>query len=136
MPQLISRLRLLALALPAVLAFDACASDRSSERQSVGPALVGKSRQDIVTCAGAPLREIQTADGTVLKYYKEIPMLEESQVSSKGSRPRAHGGCWASISISQDRVIGVEFDSVPVSGQADLSCEDIFETCVTPASSS
>lgn len=135
MSQLNSRLRLLALALFAVPAFGACASDRPSERQVVGPALVGKTRQDIVTCAGAPLREIQTADDTVLKYYKEIPMLEESQVSSKGSRPRAHGGCWASISISQDRVIGVEFDSVPASGLADMYCEDIFETCITPPSS-
>lgn len=136
MSHMISGLRLFALAVLVAGPLAGCAIDRPLERPAVGPALIGKSRQEIVKCAGPPSRETRTADGAVLKYYKEIPMLDESEVSSKGSRPRVHGGCWATIGISGDRVVGVEFDSVPVSGQADLYCEEIFETCVTPASPS
>lgn len=56
-------------------------------------------------------------------------MFEESFMGSKGSRSVTHHGCWASISISEDRVIGVEYKSVPTPGIADDHCDEIFENC-------
>lgn len=96
---------------------------------SPGQVLLGKSKQEVVACAGTPLREVPVSGGIVLKYYKEASMFEESFVASKGSRAGIHHGCWASISISEDRVIGVEYKSVPTPGIADDHCDEIFKAC-------
>lgn len=70
-----------------------------------------------------------TAGGTVLNYYKEAPMFEESLMGSKGSRPGIHHGCWASVSMSEGRVIGVQFESRPRTEVASDHCEEIFIGC-------
>jgi hypothetical protein len=93
-------------------------------------ALLGKSKQELVACAGNPLEETKTIEGTVLAYYKEAPMFEESFASSKTSRAGAHHGCWARLLMEDDRVVGVEFRSVPPSIDATDHCEQIFRTCV------
>lgn len=107
-----------------------CTSAPQVATVSPGQALLGKSKQEVVACAGPPLREIPVSGGIVLKYYKEASMFEESFVASKGSRAGIHHGCWANISISQDRVIGVEYKSVPTPGIADDHCDEIFQACV------
>lgn len=56
-------------------------------------------------------------------------MLEESFMGLKGSKPGIHRGCWASVSIEDDEVVGVEYRTVPPSEYADNYCEQIFETC-------
>jgi hypothetical protein len=55
-----------------------CAAPQPLEPSPIGKALLGKSQQELVACAGNPLRETKTVEGTVLSYYKEAPMLEES----------------------------------------------------------
>ena len=62
----------------------------------------------------------------MLAYYKEAPMFEESFASSKASRPGAHHGCWARLLMEDDRVVGVEYRSVPPSVDATDHCEEIF----------
>jgi hypothetical protein len=99
------------------------------EPSPIGKALLGKSRQELVACAGTPLQETKTVEGTVLSYYKEAPMFEESFPFSKGSRPGAHHGCWAHLLMGEDRVVGVEYRSVPPSVHATDHCEEIFHTC-------
>ena len=106
-----------------------CAASQPTEPNPIGKALLGKSRQELVTCAGNPLQETQTVEGTVLSYYKEAPMLEESFPFSKGSRSGAHHGCWAHLLMGEDRVVGVEYRSVPPSVHATDHCEEIFHTC-------
>ena len=106
-----------------------CAASQPIESSPIGKALLGKSKQELVTCAGNPLEETKTAEGTVLSYYKEAPMFEESFVSSKSSRSGAHHGCWAHLLIGDDRVVGVEYRSVPRSVDATDHCEEIFHTC-------
>src|ERR1043165_3344389 len=69
-----------------------CAVPQALEPSPIGKALLGKSRQELVACAGSPLQETKTVEGTVLSYYKEAPMFEESFHFSKGSTPRAHHG--------------------------------------------
>ena len=92
--------------------------------------MLGKSKQELVACAGKPLEEVKTAEGPVLAYYKEAPMFEESFASSKASRPGAHHGCWARLLMEDDRVVGVEYRSVPPSVDATDHCEEIFRICV------
>ena len=107
-----------------------CAASLSTAPSPIGKALIGKSKQELVVCAGNPLQERKTDEGTVLSYYKEAPMFEESFSHSKGSRSGAHHGCWAHILMEEDRVVGVEYRSVPRSVGATDHCEEIFHTCV------
>jgi len=107
-----------------------CAGSQPVDPNPIGKAMLGKSKQDLVACAGNPLEETKTAEGPVLAYYKEAPMFEESFASSKASRPGAHHGCWARLLMEEDRVVGVEYRSVPPSVDARDHCEEIFRACV------
>ena len=107
-----------------------CAASRPIEPSPIGKVLLGKSKQELVACAGNPLEETKTAEGTVLTYYKEAPMFEESFSLSKGSSSGAHHGCWAHLLMGDDRVVGVEYRSAPRSVDATDHCEEIFHTCV------
>jgi hypothetical protein len=107
-----------------------CAASQPIEPNPTGKALLGKSKQELVACAGSPLKETKTAEGTVLAYYKEAPMFEESFASSKSSRSGAHHGCWAHLLMADDRVVGVEYRSVPRSIDATDHCEEIFRACI------
>lgn len=107
-----------------------CAASQPIGPDPIGRALLGKSKQELIACAGSPLEDTKTVEGTVLSYYKEAPMFEESFASSKASRPGAHHGCWARLLMEDDRVVGVEYRSVPLSVDATDHCEEIFRTCV------
>ena len=107
-----------------------CAAPQPIEPNPIGKALLGKSKQELVACVGNPLQETKTTEGTVLTYYKEASMLEESFPFSKGSRAGAHRGCWASLLLADDRVTGVEYRAAPSTLNTDDLCERIFETCV------
>ena len=107
-----------------------CAASQPIEPNSIGKALLGKSKQELLACVGNPLQETKTAEGTVLTYYKEASMLEESFSFSKGSRSGVHHGCWAHLLMGDDRVVGVEYRSAPRSVDATDHCEEIFHTCV------
>lgn len=107
-----------------------CAASQPIKPTPMGKALLGKSKQALISCAGDPLQETKTAEGTVLKYYKEASMLEESFPFSKGSRAGAHRGCWASLLLADDRVTGVEYRAAPSTLNTDDLCERIFETCL------
>ena len=107
-----------------------CAASQPIESTPIGKALLGKSKQDLVACVGSPLQETMTTEGTVLTYYKEASMLEESFSFSKGSRSGVHHGCWAHLLMGDDRVVGVEYRSAPRSVDATDHCEEIFLTCV------
>jgi hypothetical protein len=107
-----------------------CAASQPIEPNPTGKALLGKSKQELLACAGNPLEETKTAEGIVLSYYKEAPMFEESYSLSKGSRSGAHHGCWAHLLMGDDRVVGVEYRSAPWSVDATDHCEEIFHTCV------
>ena len=107
-----------------------CAASQPIEPNPIGKALLGKSKQELLACVGNPLRETKTIEGTVLTYYKEASMLEESFSFSKGSRSGVHHGCWAHLLMGDDRVVGVEYRSAPRSVDATDHCEEIFHTCV------
>lgn len=106
-----------------------CVASQPIEPNPIGKVLLGKSKQALVSCAGDPLQETKTDEGTVLKYYKEASMLEESFPFSKGSRAGSHQGCWASLLLTHDRVTGVEFRAAPSTLNTDDLCKRIFETC-------
>lgn len=91
--------------------------------------LQGKTKQEVLTCAGAPLQERAEGTLTTLRYYKEAPLLEESMVGSKSSRPTVHQGCWATVLLRNERVDQVGYRFVPNSVDASNDCEEIFANC-------
>jgi hypothetical protein len=93
-------------------------------------ALIGKTRQQVLACAGQPIRE-RTAEGAVLVvYYKEASQLEESFPVSKSSYAKVHHGCYATLMLQDDRVTGVQYESEPSSYQDEDHCEEIFQPCI------
>lgn len=92
-------------------------------------ALQGKSKEQVLACAGTPLQEREDGAVAMLRYYKEAPLLEESMVSSKSSRPTVHHGCWATVVIQHQRVDQVQYRFVPSSVDASNDCEEIFANC-------
>lgn len=92
-------------------------------------ALQGKTLQQVLACAGPPLQKREDGPAMVLRYYKEAPLLEESMVSSKGSRPTVHHGCWATVIFENQRVERVRYHFVPSSMDASNDCEEIFANC-------
>jgi hypothetical protein len=113
-----------------ILVINACVS-RPPEMKTDNPTakrLVGKTRAELLQCAGKPLREEPYGLGVVVRYYKEAPMFEESSPFLKGSIAREHHGCWASLLFEQDEVTGVEFRPVPDGTEYD-HCEEIFVRC-------
>ncbi len=91
--------------------------------------LRGKSKEQVLACAGTPLQERQDGEFTLLRYYREAPLLEESMVSSKGSRPTVHHGCWATVVLQGNRVDHVRYRFVPGSVDASNECEEIWASC-------
>jgi hypothetical protein len=92
-------------------------------------AIIGKTQQELLACAGTPLRETRQADHTLLIYYKQVPILDRSTVASKGSRPALRHACWATVSIEGERVTAAQYQSVPSSSDATDQCEAIFDPC-------
>lgn len=91
--------------------------------------LTGKSKSAILACAGAPKKAF-TEDGLIfLRYYREAPILEESQPVGKGSISTIHHGCWATVVMADDRVVDVRYRFVPPTFDASNDCEEIFESC-------
>lgn len=92
-------------------------------------ALQAKTLQEVLACAGNPLQKREDGPVTMLRYYREAPLLEESMVSSKGSRPTVHHGCWATVILKDQRVDRVRYHFVPSSVDASNDCEEIFANC-------
>ena len=92
--------------------------------------MIGKSRDALVACAGKPKKEQPWNGATLLRYYREAPMLQESEPVSKGSFATIRHGCWATAVIEDGQVTDVVYQFVPPSIDASDECEDIFESCV------
>jgi len=97
---------------------------------STQKALIGKTKKDLMACAMVQPEERTTGDLTMLRYYKEASILEESFAVSKSSVARIHHGCWATLGLINDRVEGVQYDSVPTSYKHEDHCDEIFRNCL------
>ncbi|WP_080884989.1 hypothetical protein [Nitrospira japonica] len=95
-------------------------------------ALIGKTRQELLACAGKPVSERAGGERPAVIYYREASQLEESFPGSKSSFAKVHHGCRATIVLDQDRVADVRYESDPSSYQDEDHCEEIFDRCVNP----
>jgi hypothetical protein len=123
-----SRRRLLMLITVGVIVAG-CASAKSPAVGMKGEALIGLAQQTIRACVGAPLREMSHPASTLLLYYREAALFEESFGGGKGSKPGYHHGCWATVLVEEGRVTGVEFRPVPHPDADTHECQEIFAAC-------
>lgn len=101
-------------------------ADRSLKAQS----LLGKTQQEIIGCAGEPVKKVVRGDTTLLIYYVEASEVASSFMGSKSSlrleRPHA---CRASLAVVAGRVEGVQYDSIPATFAGEDHCDMIFQGC-------
>ena len=117
-------------ALLGLLGLGGCATAPRLEGNHNQQALVGKTKDQVLSCAGSPLRQATEGELTLLRYYREAPILEESFATSKASRPGIHHGCWATVILQEGRVVEVQYRFAPSTVDASNDCEEIFEPCV------
>ncbi|TLY29872.1 MAG: hypothetical protein E6K63_03580 [Nitrospirae bacterium] len=110
---------------------DGCVGLRAGPIGVNGQALIGLTEERLRTCAGAPLREVSQPASTLLVYYREAAMFEESFGGSKGSKRGYHHGCWTTILVEESRVTGVEFRPVPDPDADSHECQEIFVACAS-----
>ena len=91
--------------------------------------VIGKSKADVLACAGTPVKEQTRNDVILLQYYREAPILEESQPVGKGSVSTNRHGCWATVVLTDDRVTDIRYRFAPPSMDASNDCEAIFDPC-------
>jgi hypothetical protein len=94
--------------------------------------LIGKTKSEVLHCAGSPISEKAEGDRTMLVYYKEASLLEESFPGSKSSFSMEHHGCRATLVLQQDHVSEAHYQSVPNTYEHGGHCEEIFEPCLSP----
>lgn len=92
--------------------------------------MAGKPKSEILACAGLPKKEIKDGELTLLRYYREAPILEESQPVGKGSFSTVRHGCWATVILADDHVVEVHYRFVPRTFDASNDCEEILEPCL------
>jgi hypothetical protein len=110
-------------------------SEVTPDRSGTYPAqraLIGKTKQALLACAGNPLSESTKGDLVMVLYYKEASLLEESFPGSKSSFAKVHHGCRATIFLREDRISDVRYESVPGTHRDEDHCEEIFVSCVGP----
>ncbi len=121
-----------ALIIPIVitwLGLSGCPAAPSYRAYLAQQALMGKTKQEVVACAGQPLRESESGEVKVLIYYKEAETLERAPVGSKTSIPGVRHGCRARVLLKEDRVASVQYEPVPDYMAAYDHCEGIFAPC-------
>jgi hypothetical protein len=114
-----------------LLALTGCAEipSEDSEPTPAQRALLGMTKQSLLACAGPPVIERTRDDQVLFVYYREAPQFEESFGGTKSSFARLHHGCRASITLQQDRVIGIRYESEPSTSRDEDHCEEIFSAC-------
>lgn len=112
-------------------ALQGCATPQTPAESASQAAIIGKTKQELLQCAGTPIREASEHAIVTFSYYKEAPMLQESFPASKGSFPRPHHGCWATVLLKEERVMDIEYRSVPDTIDGVNLCEAIFTSCLS-----
>lgn len=113
-----------------VVGLTGCASPAHVGEYPNQQRLTGKTRAALTACAGTPKTDLTDKGFTMLRYYREAPILEESQPVGKASISTIRHGCWATVVLADDRVVTVHYRFVPASFDASNDCEDIFDACV------
>jgi hypothetical protein len=93
-------------------------------------ALLGKTGQEVLACAGEPKKKSMSGEETLLTYHRTAPVFEESFAGSKSSVPCPRHACEAVVVLKGDRVTEVRYHPKPYSLGGCEHCEEIFQMCL------
>ncbi len=114
------------------LLFAACAGgpmDRA-DHVKMADVLRGKTKQELLACAGAPRRDSTSEGLAVMVYQEEAELVELSVPGAKSSGPRdVPHRCRATVMLKDNRVTDVRYESVPKWLGAENHCDAIFARC-------
>ena len=113
-----------------LLLLAACATVQPDGSFPAQKALLGKTEQQVVACAGKPKARFASGEETQLTYRRNAPVFEESFAISKTSVPCPRHACEAVVVLKGDRVSEVRYNPVPHSLGGCEHCEEIFEQCL------
>ena len=110
----------------------ACAGGPADRPDAVKMAdvLRGKTKQELLACAGAPRSERTAQSLTTMVYQEEAELIELSVPGAKssGARSLPHR-CRATVLLKDGRVADVHYESVPAGFGAEDHCNEIFVRC-------
>ncbi|MEQ1793858.1 MAG: hypothetical protein ABL970_06670 [Nitrospira sp.] len=130
MPPTLLRMLILPSSLVGLMAISGCATTPAVVGEYPNQQKVmGKSKAAVLACAGKPVKEQSRNDVVLLQYYREAPVLEESQPVGKGSMSTNRHGCWATVVLTDDHVTDIRYRFAPPSMDASNDCEAIFDPC-------
>jgi hypothetical protein len=113
-----------------MLLVSACATAPPDGSFPAQKALLGKSEQEVLACAGEPKKRSSSGEDTLLTYHRKAPVFEESFAISKTSVPCPRHACEAVVVLKDGRVAEVQYHPIPRSIGGCEHCEEIFRKCL------
>jgi len=113
----------------AVMLAAGCATPAPPQPGPIQRALIGKIKQELLACAGAPQSETAVEGGTVLTYYQRASPLEHYFSAARSGVACPRRGCEARLTLKDDRVVSVQFQAVPEALDGCEECGEIFARC-------
>lgn len=107
-----------------------CQPVPKAEPSAVQAGLIGKTKQDILACAGAPTHETTADDAATLTYYKRASPLEHFFSATRSSVACPRRGCEATVTLKDGRVTSVQYRAEPEALDGCEACDAIFADCV------
>ncbi|MBM4134180.1 MAG: hypothetical protein FJ245_10460 [Nitrospira sp.] len=107
-----------------------CQPVPKAEPSATQTGLIGKTKQEILTCAGAPTHETTAGDAATLIYYKRASALEHFFSAARSSVACPRRGCEATVTLKDDRVTSVQYRAVPEALNGCEACDEIFADCL------
>jgi hypothetical protein len=108
----------------------ACQTLPAPETFPMQKALIGMAEEDILTCAGPPLRRVTQGEDTILLYVQHAGALDRTFAGSKGSVSDIQHGCEANITVQAGKVTNVQYHPFPDGSGAYHHCEAIVSNCL------
>ena len=112
-------------------ALQACSATETTVTFANRDASIGMTADALRQCAGSPSHETKkNGDVTILSYYKEAPILQQSFPGPRSSISRLSlHACWVTARVEQETVQEISYRSVPQTIDASMYCEAILEPC-------
>lgn len=107
-----------------------CQPAPKAEPSTTQAGLIGKTKQEILACAGAPTSETTSNDMTALTYYKRASPLEHFFSATRSSIACPRRGCEATVTLKDGRVTSVQYRAEPEALDGCETCDAIFADCL------
>src|SRR5215217_1035811 len=117
--------------LVSLSALMACSAPETTVILPNRDASIGMTADALRQCAGSPRHETKkNGNVTVLSYYKEAPILQQSFSGARSSISRLSlHACWVTARVEQETVKEISYRSVPQTIDASMYCEAILKPC-------